>query len=68
MSFIVAIDGTAGSGKGTISNIIAKELNLTNIDTGATYRCVALATIKNNIKLEEKVEKYWVSGRIYIGE
>ena len=54
MSFIVAIDGTAGSGKGTISNIIAKELNLTNIDTGATYRCVALATIKNNIKLEEK--------------
>ncbi len=54
MSFIVAIDGTAGSGKGTISNIIAKELNLTNIDTGATYRCVALATIKNNIKLEER--------------
>ena len=54
MSFIVAIDGTAGSGKGTISNIISKELNLTNIDTGATYRCVALATIKNNIKLEEK--------------
>ena len=54
MSFIVAIDGTAGSGKGTISNIIAKELNLTNIDTGATYRCVALATIKKNIKLEEK--------------
>lgn len=54
MSFIVAIDGTAGSGKGTISNIIAKEFNLTNIDTGATYRCVALATIRNNIKLEEK--------------
>ena len=54
MSFIVAIDGSAGSGKGPISNIIAKELNLTNIDTGATYRCVALATIKNNIKLEEK--------------
>ena len=54
MSFIVAIDGTAGSGKGTISNIIAKELNLTNIDTGATYRCVALATINKNIKLEEK--------------
>ena len=54
MSFIVAIDGTAGSGKGTISNIIAKELNMTNIDTGATYRCVALATIRNNIKLDEK--------------
>ena len=54
MSFIVAIDGTAGSGKGTISDIVSKELNLTNIDTGATYRCVALATIRNNIKLEEK--------------
>lgn len=54
MSFIVAIDGTAGSGKGTVANIIANDLNLISIDTGATYRCLALATINENIKLEEK--------------
>ena len=54
MSFIVAMDGPAGTGKGTITNLISKEMGLVNIDTGATYRCVALYAIKNNIKLEEK--------------
>ncbi len=54
MSFIVAIDGPAGTGKGTITKIISKDMGLINIDTGATYRCVALYTIKNNIKIEEK--------------
>ena len=53
MSFVVGIDGPAGTGKGTITALIAKEMGLVNIDTGATYRCVALATIRNNIKLEE---------------
>lgn len=54
MSFIVAIDGPAGTGKGTITSLISKEMGLVNIDTGATYRCVALYAIKNNIELEEK--------------
>lgn len=54
MNKIVAIDGPAGSGKGTITKIIAEKLSLTYIDTGATYRALALATIRNNIKLEEK--------------
>ncbi len=54
MSFIVAIDGPAGTGKGTITSLISKELGLVNIDTGATYRCVALYAIRNNIKIEEK--------------
>ena len=54
MSFIVAIDGPAGTGKGTITSLISKELGLVNIDTGATYRCVALYAIRNNIKIEEQ--------------
>ena len=53
MSFVVAIDGPAGTGKGTITGLISKEMGLVNIDTGATYRCVALYAIRNNIKLEE---------------
>ena len=53
MSFIVGIDGPAGSGKGTVTKIIANRLGLTNIDTGITYRCVALKCL-NNIKLEDK--------------
>ena len=53
MGFIVAVDGTAGSGKGTITKIIAEKLNLVSIDTGAMYRCVALECIKQNIKYTE---------------
>ena len=54
MSFIVGIDGPAGTGKGTITSVISKEMGLVNIDTGATYRCVALYALRNNVKLEEK--------------
>ncbi len=50
----VAIDGPAGSGKGTITKILAEKLGLINIDTGAMYRCVALATIKNNCSIDDK--------------
>lgn len=52
----VAIDGPAGSGKGTIASILSKKLNLVNIDTGATYRCVALASLRNNLTLDDKKE------------
>ena len=54
MSFVVAIDGPAGSGKGTITKLVGEKLNLINIDTGATFRCVTLAMLNNNIKLEEE--------------
>ncbi len=54
MNKIIAIDGPAGSGKGTITKIIAQKMNLTYIDTGATYRAIALATIENNIDKENK--------------
>lgn len=56
MSFIVAIDGPAGSGKGTITEIICEKLNLINISTGGAYRSVALATLQNNIQINE-IEK-----------
>ena len=54
MHKIVAIDGPAGSGKGTIAGIVSKKCNLVNIDTGATYRCVALKALRNGLNLEDK--------------
>ena len=53
MSFIVGIDGPAGSGKGTVTKKVANKLGLINIDTGSTYRCVALEVLNKNIPLED---------------
>lgn len=50
MGFIVAIDGPAGTGKGTVTRIIAKDLGLINIDTGAMYRCVTLEALRRNLQ------------------
>lgn len=54
MSFIVAIDGPAGTGKGTMADLLSKKYNLVNIDTGATYRCVTLEMLNKNIGLDEE--------------
>lgn len=54
MSFIVAIDGPAGSGKGTITQLVGKKLGLINIDTGATFRCVALQMLQEGIKIDDE--------------
>ncbi len=50
---IIAIDGPAGSGKGTIAKLVAQKLHLVTIDTGATYRAIALAAIKNNVSVKD---------------
>ena len=66
MNKIIAIDGPAGSGKGTLAAALSKKLNLINIDTGATYRCVALKALRNNITLEEKEKIIDISKNINI--
>lgn len=59
MAFVVAIDGPAGSGKGTVTKLVGKKMGLVNIDTGAMYRCVTLDCLNKNILPEEleKIEK-----------
>jgi cytidylate kinase len=42
---LVAIDGPAGAGKSTAARAVARELGFTYLDSGAMYRCVALAAI-----------------------
>lgn len=67
MSFVVAIDGPAGTGKGTITKLIAQELGLVNIDTGAMYRCVTLETIRQGItSLEQEKEIVRIAQKIKI--
>lgn len=51
---IVAVDGPAGSGKGTVTKRIEKEMGFLNLDTGATYRCVALAAVRRGLNIEDK--------------
>ena len=53
MEFIVAVDGPAGSGKGTITKLVGEKENLIYIDTGALYRCVTLSMLRKNIGLED---------------
>jgi CMP/dCMP kinase len=51
---IITIDGPAGSGKSTIAKILARDLGLKYIDTGAMYRAMTLIALSNNIGLEDE--------------
>ncbi len=52
--FVVAIDGPAGSGKSTLSKLMAKEIEGVVIDTGAMYRSVTVKAIEAGINLEDE--------------
>lgn len=63
---IVAVDGPAGSGKGTVTKRIEEELGFLNLDTGATYRCVALQTLREGLNLENEKEIIEIANSIDI--
>lgn len=51
----VAVDGPAGSGKSTITKMVAKDLGYNYVDTGAMYRGLTYDFLKNNLtELDEK--------------
>lgn len=49
---LVTIDGPSGSGKGTLSQLLAKQLGFHLLDSGALYRITALAALQKNIDLD----------------
>ncbi len=51
---IIAIDGPAGSGKSTISRLLAKRLGIQYLDTGAMYRSVALWLKEQDIDIDDE--------------
>ena len=53
----IAIDGPAGTGKGTITKLVAQEMGLCNIDTGAMYRSITLQCIRQGITSINQKEK-----------
>ena len=54
---IVAIDGPSGVGKTTTSKLVAHELHLPHIDTGAMYRAIGLAALRQHLDLRADAEK-----------
>ena len=50
---IIAIDGPAGTGKGTISKLISERLGFVYVDTGAMYRAITLKMLRENIDVYE---------------
>ncbi len=51
---IIAIDGPAGTGKGTISKLLSERLGYVYIDTGAMYRAITLKVIREKISLDDE--------------
>ena len=63
---VIAIDGPAGSGKGTVTELLAKDLNFTKIDTGAMYRAITWEVIQKKVSLEdiEKIKEILCDSKI----
>jgi cytidylate kinase len=51
---VIAIDGPAGAGKSTVARALAERLGLTYLDSGAMYRCVALAALERGVELDDE--------------
>lgn len=53
---IIAVDGPAASGKGTIARALARHYGLPHLDTGLLYRAVALTVMRNELDPEKEAD------------
>lgn len=64
---LITIDGPAGSGKSTISRLLARHLNYKYIDTGALYRGIAFETVSHKIDPDDEPQLNGLLERIDLG-
>jgi cytidylate kinase len=73
---VIAIDGPAGAGKSSVARAVADELGFTFLDSGAMYRCVALAALEAGVdpgdgealaRLAEGLEIGFDGSRVLLG-
>jgi cytidylate kinase len=50
---VIAIDGPAGAGKSSVARGVAAAIGFTYLDSGAMYRCIALAAIERGVDLDD---------------
>jgi len=63
---VIAIDGPAGAGKSTVARAVAAALGFTYLDSGAMYRCVALAGIEQGADLDDAAAMGGLAGSLEI--
>ena len=56
--FVIAIDGPAASGKGTLGRRLAEHFGFSHLDTGLTYRAVAKALLDAGLPLDNEIEAF----------
>lgn len=61
---VLTIDGPSGSGKGTVSRAVARILGWHFLDSGAIYRSLAVAVLRNKIPLESESEIARLAGEM----
>jgi len=63
---VIAIDGPAGAGKSTVARAVADALGITYLDSGAMYRCVALAALRAGFDADDPSAVGRLAGEIRI--
>jgi len=75
---VIAIDGPSASGKGTVAQAVARALGFHYLDSGALYRLVALAAMRQGVDLGEEVAltavadrleaRFFADGEVFLGD
>lgn len=63
---VLTIDGPSGSGKGTISRLVAEQTGFKLLDSGAIYRLAALACLQSEVNLSDESQVSGVARRLNI--